>query len=381
MPLGNTIDSLSGNGSQTIKEYLHCLHKEILSIKHKYPLSTIYFGGGTPSILDPQYIHDLINLFKKNYGIDYGAEITMEIDPASFNRHDLYGFIDAGVNRFSLGAQSFNNQILKNAGRRHLGEDVEKSCRWLKESFDSGTIKSWSLDLIQNLPLSGEKEWLEDLKKTITFCPPHISIYDLTIEDGTVFKRLLDLGKLSMHSDDLVFKNSQSTNKILKDSGYSRYEISNYSLPGHQSRHNRVYWSGSGWWSFGQGSTSSPWGEKFTRPRLSKEYKEWVNKQYEIGLEHSLVNSDYFYRELDEQIMLGMRLREGVDIYKLLNEQNWDEKKIKTNLRKLIREWDVFIESGLLIKNGKRLFLNDPKGMDLSNQILVSMFKWWNKIT
>jgi len=381
MPLGNKIESLSGNGSQTIKEYLYCLHKEILSIKHKYPLSTIYFGGGTPSILDPQYIHDLINLFKKNYGIDYGAEITMEIDPASFNRDDLYGFIDAGVNRFSLGAQSFNNQILKNAGRRHLGEDVEKSCRWLKESFDSGTIKSWSLDLIQNLPLSGEKEWLEDLKKTITFCPPHISIYDLTIEDGTVFKRLLDLGKLSMHSDDLVFKNSQSTNKILKGSGYSRYEISNYSLPGHQSRHNRVYWSGSGWWSFGQGSTSSPWGQKFTRPRLSKEYKEWVNKQYEIGLEHSLVNNDYFYRELDEQIMLGMRLREGVDIFQLFNEQNWDEKKIKTNLRKLIREWDVFIESGLLIKNGKRLFLNDPKGMDLSNQILVSMFKWWNKIT
>ncbi len=381
IPLGNKIESLRGNGSQTIKEYLHYLHKEILSIKHKYPLSTIYFGGGTPSILDPQYIHDLINLFKKNYGIDYGAEITMEIDPASFNRDDLYGFIDAGVNRFSLGAQSFNNQILKNAGRRHLGEDVEKSCRWLKESFDSGTIKSWSLDLIQNLPLSGEKEWLEDLKKTITFCPPHISIYDLTIEDGTVFKRLLDLGKLSMHSDDLVFKNSQSTNEILKGSGYSRYEISNYSLPGHQSRHNRVYWSGSGWWSFGQGSTSSPWGEKFTRPRLSKEYKEWVNKQYEIGLEHSLVNNDYFYRELDEQIMLGMRLREGVDIFQLFNEQNWDEKKIKTNLRKLIREWDVFMESGLLIKNGKRLFLNDPKGMDLSNQILVSMFKWWNKIT
>jgi len=381
IPLGNKIESLRGNGSQTIKEYLHYLHKEILSIKHKYPLSTIYFGGGTPSILNPQYIHDLINLFKKNYGIDYGAEITMEIDPASFNRDDLYGFIDAGVNRFSLGAQSFNNQILKNAGRRHLGEDVEKSCRWLKESFDSGTIKSWSLDLIQNLPLSGEKEWLEDLKKTITFCPPHISIYDLTIEDGTVFKRLLDLGKLSMHSDDLVFKNSQSTNKILKGSGYSRYEISNYSLPGHQSRHNRVYWSGSGWWSFGQGSTSSPWGEKFTRPRLSKEYKEWVNKQYEIGLEHSLVNNDYFYRELDEQIMLGMRLREGVDIFQLFNQQNWDEKKIKTNLRKLIREWDVFMESGLIIKNGKRLFLNDPKGMDLSNQILVSMFKWWNKIT
>ena len=99
---------------------MYFLHKEILSIKHKSPLSTIYFGGGTPSILDPKQINALIKLFKENYGVDDGAEITMEVDPASFDRDDLYGFIDAGINRFSLGAQSFNNQILQNAGRRHL---------------------------------------------------------------------------------------------------------------------------------------------------------------------------------------------------------------------------------------------------------------------
>ena len=190
----------------------------------------------------------------------------MEVDPASFDEDDLYGFIEAGINRFSLGAQSFNNKILKNAGRRHLSEDVEKSCLWLKRAYESELIKSWSLDLIQNLPLCGSKEWQEDLKRTISFLPPHLSIYDLNIESGTVFKKLFDLGKLSLPNDDMSYKNSQSTHFILKSSGYSRYEISNYSLPGHQSRHNRVYWSGSGWWGFGQGSTSSPWGRKLTRP-------------------------------------------------------------------------------------------------------------------
>ena len=380
IPLGNKVETLGGYGSKTVKDYLHYLYKEILSIKHKSSLSTIYFGGGTPSILDPKQIKGLIDLFKENYGIDYGAEITMEVDPASFNHDDLRGFINAGINRFSLGVQSFNDQILEKSGRRHLGEDAEKSCLWLKKVYESGLIKSWSLDLIQNLPLSGSKEWNDDLKKAITFAPPHISIYDLNIENGTVFKKLLEIGKLKLPDDDEAFKNSESTNFILKNSGYSRYEISNYCLPRHQSRHNRVYWSGFGWWSFGQGSTSSPWGKKLTRPRISKEYKKWVIGQHNQNLDSSLVSKDFIYKEIDEKIMLGLRLKEGIDIYEVLKEQNWGNKKFKINFSKLLKEWEKFIESGLLLRNGNRFFLSDPKGMELSNQILIAMFKWWDEI-
>ena len=379
IPLGNEIDSLNGYGSKTINDYLHFLHKEILSIKHKSSLSTIYIGGGTPSILDPLQVEKIISLFQENYGIDYGAEITMEVDPASFNQEDLYGFINSGISRFSLGAQSFNNQILKKAGRRHQKEDIEKSCSWLNKVYRSDLIKSWSLDLIQNLPLSGYEEWQADLKQALRFSPPHISIYDLSIEDGTAFKKLSDLGKLSLPSDEEAFKNSQSTHHILKGSGYSRYEISNYSLPGHQSRHNRVYWSGLGWWSFGQGSTSAPWGGKFTRPRVSKEYKKWVTFQCEKNLDPSLLSSD-FKIELDEKIMLGLRLKEGINIKEIFNEQKWDKKNRESFLRKLLKEWDRYIESGLLIKSGDRFYLSDPKGMELSNQIIISMFKWWDEI-
>jgi len=380
IPIGNKVETLGGYGSKTVKDYLHYLYKEILSIKHKSSLSTIYVGGGTPSILDPKQIKDLIDLFKENYGVDYGAEITMEVDPASFNQDDLYGFINAGINRFSLGVQSFNDQILEKSGRRHLSEDAEKSCLWLKKVYESGLIKSWSLDLIQNLPLSGFKEWNNDLKKTINFSPPHISIYDLNIENGTVFKKLIEIGKLKLPSEDEAFKNSESTNLILKNSGYSRYEISNYSIPRHQSRHNRVYWSGSGWWSFGQGSTSSPWGKKLTRPRVSEEYKKWVIGQCHRNLDSSLVNKDFVYKEIDEKIMLGLRLKEGVDIYEVLKEQNWGNKKFQINFCKLLKEWEKFLESGLLVRKGNRFFLSDPKGMELSNQILIAMFKWWDDI-
>ena len=112
IPLGNKVETLQGYGSKTVKEYLQFLYQEILSIKHKSPLSTIYIGGGTPSILDPTQIKELIDLFRENYGIDYGAEITMEVDPASFTQVDLFGFINAGINRFSLGAVSYTHLTL-----------------------------------------------------------------------------------------------------------------------------------------------------------------------------------------------------------------------------------------------------------------------------
>ena len=380
VPLGDKVESQNGTGSGMIKDYLYFLFREILSIRHKAPLSTIYIGGGTPSILHPSQIKNLINLFKENYGINFGAEVTMEIDPASFNENDLYGFIDAGINRFSLGAQSFNDQILQKAGRRHLGKDAEKACQWLKKAKDFGLIKSWSLDLIQNLPKSNLQEWKNDLEKALNFCPPHISIYDLNIEEGTVFKKLLERGNLLLPNDDQSYENSSLKDVLLKNSGYSRYEISNYALPGHHSRHNRVYWKGSGWWGFGQGSTSSPWGEKFTRPKISKDYKNWVTNQSESELEPSLINEKNQYKELDEKIMLGLRLKEGIDIKELFNEQKWNKKKVEINYKKLLIEWDKYLDNGLLINIGNRFFLSNPKGMELSNQVMISMFKWWDKI-
>tara|TARA_Y100000589_G_scaffold211088_1_gene199069 strand:+ start:6399 stop:7538 length:1140 start_codon:yes stop_codon:yes gene_type:complete len=378
--MGDQIESLRGKGSQVINNYLNFLELEILSIKHKSSLSTIYIGGGTPSVLNPKQIEKIIKIFGKHYGIDHGAEITMEVDPASFDESNLHGFIDAGVNRFSLGAQSFNNLILKNAGRRHTSKDVENACYWLMKAHNENLINSWSLDLIQNLPESLIFNWKNDLKQTISFNPPHISIYDLIVEEGTVFQKLQDKGKLFLPNQDQSFANSMLTSRMLRDAGYSRYEISNYSLPGHQSRHNRVYWQGMGWWSFGQGSTSSPWGLRFTRPENIEEYKKWVTDQSECGLEKSLLKSSNKNLDLDEKIMLGLRLREGINIKKLLIDEGWDENKIVKELKKLLSILDHYRKSNLLLNEGDRFYLSDPKGMELSNQIIISMFNWLEKI-
>ena len=380
IPMGDKVESLIGSGSKTIRDYLIYLEREILSIEHKSPLSTIYIGGGTPSILNPSQIKDILNIFEVHYGIDLGAEISMEIDPASFDENDLYGFINAGVNRFSLGAQSFNDKVLINAGRRHSSKDIEQSCIWLEKAKKDRYIKSWSLDLIQNLPESNYHKWQKDLENALKFNPPHISIYDLNVEEGTVFKRMQDLGKLTLPNHNESYENTLITNRLLKTSGYARYEISNYSLPGHQSRHNRVYWRGFGWWGFGQGATSSPWGIRFTRPRTSKKYKEWVDSQYNSKKEESLSSKSFTFLDLDEKIMLGMRLREGLNIKKLFSEQGWDKEKSDFYLDKLLKSWDKYLTDGILCNDGDRFFLSEPKGMELSNQVLVTMFTWWDEI-
>ncbi len=121
-------------------------------------------------------------------------------------------------------------------------------------------------------------------------------------------------------------------------------------------------------------------GGKLTRPRVSKEYKEWVIRQCELNLDSSLTNENFVYGELDEKIMLGLRLKEGIDIYKFFEEQKWENKKLEINFRKLLSKWERFLESGLLVRKGNRFFLSDPEGMELSNQILISMFEWWDEI-
>ena len=380
VPIGDEVKNTSENGSKVINDYLYFLKKEILSIKHKSPLSTIYIGGGTPSILEPTQMADLISIFRSNYGIDYGAEITMEVDPASFEEKDLYGFINAGINRFSLGAQSFNNQVLKEAGRRHISKDVEEACYWMRNAKKDKFIKSWSLDLIQNLPKSTLSTWQKDLEKTISFCPPHISIYDLNVEEGTVFQKLQDLGKLPLPNQDESFENSKLTSEILKNSGYLRYEISNYSLPRHQSRHNRVYWKGLGWWSFGQGSTSSPWGIRFSRPKNIDDYQNWVIDQCDNQLDNSLLVNSKKKLDLDEKIMLGLRIKEGINLKKLFIEEGWDEDNSKKYMSILLTSWQKYRDSDLLLNEGDRFFLSDPEGMELSNQIIIDMFNWWDEV-
>ena len=380
IPLGDKARGDYGPGSSSIQSYLKLLYREIALVAKVASLSTIYIGGGTPSLLAPRQVYELLDHLNNHFGIINGAEITLEIDPASFDKKGLWGYIDAGVNRFSLGAQSFDNSVLKQIGRTHDSNNLRDSCNWIGEAYKRGKIRSWSLDLIQNLPGQTISSWKYQLKEAINTDAPHLSIYDLSIEDGTVFAWRESLGQLNLPNEHLSIASSRETSLILGNAGYSRYEISNFALPGHASRHNRVYWSSAGWWAFGQGATSCPWGERYTRPRYRKDYEKWIIHQEMNGIEPSLLCANRKQIGLDDLLLTGLRTREGVNFQELAIDWGWDQKQIKIFFAQLESRWCGLIENGLIKQKGTRFYLSDPEGMDISNQILVEMILWWDSL-
>ncbi len=380
VPLGDRASGKVGTGSSSIKAYLKLLHKEIALSPPGPPLATVYIGGGTPSLLSPLQISSLLTHLQQRFGLQQGAEITLEMDPATFFEEDLYKFLEIGINRISLGGQSFDDEQLEKMGRKHRRKDVLEACSWLSSAHKRGKLKSWSLDLIQNLPGHNLPDWNNQLYEAISTNVPHLSVYDLSIEEGTVFAWQKNRNQLSVPSEELAAEIMNSTSLILSSSGLSRYEISSFSWPGHASRHNRVYWRGAGWWAFGLGATSSPWGQRLTRPRTRESYSHWIEKQEEEGLDDSLVPTKAIRMSLDEKILVGLRCREGVDLDLLSSEWGWGKTESETYIKMLEKRWQESIKMGFLEKRCNRFTLTDPYGMTVSNQVLVEMILWWESL-
>ena len=380
IPLGNSVEVAGGPGITSINSYLDLLHREISIAPKGPPLSTIYLGGGTPSLLNKDEVCDLLKHLQKKFGFQNGAELTMEVDPATFSENDLKEYLQIGINRLSLGAQSFDDKTLASIGRKHNRNELVEACSWVDKLFKKGFLLSWSLDLIENLPGLTLEQWSFELEQAVQTEAPHLSIYDLTIESDTVFGRKHKKGELNIPSESIATSINLKTTNYLKSKGFSRYEISSYCLPCHASRHNRMYWSGSGWWGFGMGATSAPWGKRFARPRTIMGYKKWIEEQENIELESSLVCNPSRKMPLDELLMIGLRRREGVHIEELAKFSGWTEEKCNQNLKLLQIYWQDFLNKGFLIEKNGRFFLSDPNGMQISNQILVQMFIWWDSL-
>ncbi len=376
VPLGDRADAFGGAGSGSIEAYLEQLSAEINLSPHGPSLSTVYVGGGTPSLLRPDQLAELLLQLRGRFGFQDGAEITLEMDPATFERSDLHSLIAAGVTRVSLGGQSFDDVRLAALGRRHRRKDLLDACHWLQESFLVGELQSWSLDLIRNLPDQGDREWEAQLEQAVALQVPHVSIYDLSVEPGTVFAWREKRGELVLPEEDAAADRIAFTTRRLQRAGYCRYEISNFARPGHASRHNRVYWSGAGWWAFGLGATSAPWGERMARPRTREAYASWVQNQAQ-QLDSSLLQGSAGSLPLDDRLLVGLRCHEGVDLWDLARSCGWNERRCSRELPALEARWQPFVDMGLMQHVGRRWRLSDPEGMAVSNQVLVEVLEWW----
>jgi oxygen-independent coproporphyrinogen-3 oxidase len=354
-------DSSRGENSGTIAEYVKVLCQEIrIAPIYDQPLETIFFGGGTPSLLSPEQLQCILTTLEQRFGIASRVEISMEIDPGTFDLAHITGYRNLGVNRVSLGVQAFQEELLKAAGRSHSLVDIFTAI----ELIHKVEIPEFSLDLISGLPHQSLEQWQDSLNQAIAATPTHISIYDLTIEPGTVFNRYYKPGDHPLPTDETTVKMYQMGQKTLIDAGYEHYEISNYAQPGHQCQHNRVYWQNRPYYGFGMGAASYIDGKRFTRPRKTQEYYQWLKNGAVIDCPVT-PGEDV----LLETLMLGLRLAEGVSINSLTATfGNHQVEKIQSCLQ-------PYLETGWVQIIGDRLRFSDPDGFVFSNVMLTKLFE------
>ncbi|MDD1420893.1 radical SAM family heme chaperone HemW [Dolichospermum sp. ST_sed1] len=354
-------DNSRGENSGTIGEYVEVLCQEIrIAPIYGQPLKTIFFGGGTPSLLSTEQLQCILTTLEKQFGIAAQVEISMEIDPGTFDLAHLAGYRSSGVNRVSLGVQAFQEELLKAAGRSHTLKDIFTAI----ELIHKVEIPEFSLDLISGLPHQFLEQWQDSLIQAVTAAPTHISIYDLTIEPGTAFNRYYKPGDHPLPTDETTVKMYQLGQKTLTDTGYEHYEISNYAQPGHQCQHNRVYWQNRPYYGFGMGAASYIEGKRFTRPRKTQEYYQWLKNGAVIDCEVTPAVD-----VLLETLMLGLRLAEGISLNSLaVKFGNHQVEKIQSCLQPYFAQGWVEIISD-------RLRLSDPQGFIFSNVMLAKLFE------
>lgn len=289
------------------------------------------------------------------------------IDPGTFTLETLKALRQLGLNRVSLGVQSFQDAQLAACGRTHRVRDVEQAVEALKTT----NMPVWSLDLISGLPNQTMEDWQVSLARAIALSPQHISVYDLTIEPGTVFNRRYVAGEQPLPTDEMTTQMYRTAQAQLTQAGYQHYEISNYAQPGYQCQHNRVYWENRPYYGFGMGAASYTQLQRFHRPRTTYEYQQWVNTYCQASGALACEPTPPTEQWLD-RLMLGLRLSEGVNLNDLSRE--FDPECV-TVLKSCLaayqqKGWVCFED-----KPVSRLYLRDPDGFLFSNVILVTLFE------
>ena len=343
-------------------QLIDCINQELENRKHELlgDVKTIYYGGGTPSILAKNEIVSVLNQIKKNYSIVDDVEITFECNPEDLSEKKLNELKESGVNRLSIGIQSFDNSVLKWMNRAHTA-DKAIACVDLAQKRG---FKNISIDLIYGVPLFLNRNWKRDIEKAIQLNVQHISSYNLTKEKHTSLHNDVSKGKYLMPNQEVCSDQYQQLIEKLAKSGFNQYEVSNFSLKGFESKHNSSYWSSIAYLGIGPSAHSYD-GENIRRWNVSN------NKKYIEGL---VDNVDYFeietlakFEMANEIILLGLRSDLGVSLKKIKSLLNDNQYQVFNN------QVDLFKKKNL-IKQTKNKLLVDSKSRILADYIARELF-------
>jgi oxygen-independent coproporphyrinogen-3 oxidase len=315
---------------------------------------TIYFGGGTPSLLKPKQIGLIIESLRNKYAINPDCEITLEANPETVNGDYFEKIKGIGVNRISIGIQSFDDAELKTLGRIHAAQTGLDAIKAARESgFDC-----LSIDLIFGIPGQDIDSWRKNLAIAINQNPAHISAYGLTVERDTPLEALIQSGKLDTVDEQVQLEMYEILVKTMTRNGYGRYEISNFAKTGKESRHNLKYWRDNFYMGFGPSAHSYDGETRKANVRNLAQYCEMLNSNREpIGFREQLSSE----QKTMERLMMGIRLAEGVILADVISAID------KANMKSLADDGLVDIDAGKLIIT--------EKGLPVTDKIIAKLIK------
>ena len=314
-------------------------------------LTSIFFGGGTPSLMEPKIIEKIINKSLKVFGFNDDIEITLEANPSSIEFKNIKEFKSSGINRLSLGVQSLKNEDLSFLGRLHKIEDTKKIINVANKVFNN-----ISIDLIYGLPFQNIKNWKNDLNNFLSeYDLNHISAYQLTYEKGTKFYHMYKKNDLKKITNKESLKFYCSTVEILENYNFKQYEISNFSKKSYQSKHNQLYWNSDNWVGIGPGAISRFWNNKSERIEIQnfKKPQTWIQrilKDEKSFKKIVKIESEVSDKEI---LIMGLRLVDGININKFNKKEflysNTFKYLTKNNIVK-IKDQKIFINKADLVK-------------------------------
>jgi len=347
-------------------DWCSALINEINNTANNFPnlkAKSIFFGGGTPSLMEPETVAEVINIIRKRWAPEGDIEITLEANPSSVEAGRFRAYKAAGINRLSVGIQSLDDNVLTFLGRLHSADEALKALKVAQDNFERV-----SFDLIYARPQQSVADWSNELKEALSFGTNHLSLYQLTIEEGTAFYHQFKRGKFKLPDENTAAALFELTQELTSKAGLPAYEISNHAKPDEESLHNLAYWQGDPYIGIGPGAhgrlPGSKHGEAFAHAQI-KRPEDWLKAVVSrgTGLETlELINNE---DRAAEAILTGLRLKAGINI------ESWHQKfgcnfedVIDLNALASLQQSDH-----VKFSTGKSLALTD-KGLPLLNFIL-----------
>ena len=323
--------------------------------------ATLYFGGGTPSLLEPGQVGSLVEAAARRFGLQADAEVTLEANPGTLTPEKLAGYRAAGVNRLSLGIQSFEDRLLGRLGRLHTAREALLAFDWARRAG----FANISIDLMHSLPEQSLPQWRRALGQAIALCAEHVSAYALSVEPGTPFAGLQATGRLPLPGEEQAARMFEATARLLGEAGYRQYEISNFARPGRESRHNSAYWSRESYLGFGAGAHSflnrDGLGRRWHNPAQPADWARALRGGAPAEEEPETLT---LAEAVSESFFLGLRMLDGLDLASL--EARYGQAALARHLAEAAR----LEAEGALRREGSRIRLA-PELVILANSVFA----------